>query len=297
MSFLKNRDNNNLKLDGKESSVSSELLGHEGSNLLDEEIYTELSFSPNWNILKEELYAFKFLNGECLPLKPNQISLSGIELRNNQLEKKLIVTTFIRSSLDVPINLPETKLVLLDDSNAVIARKQFDLSAVGEIPPRSSRPWTFEFEPKDLLKVDIPKEGWKLAFQLEHKHALDLDPSWDKILDKNAKKQLQDLVERMEVPKKGEVNFMGVQAQKKEDGALHITLLIRNGSEKNINLEQLPLQVEDATNEVVAKGSFKLDNLTVKANTSKPWTFIFPKEMATKENPDFSRWKAYAPQQ
>ena len=68
------------------------------------------------------------------------------------------------------------------------------------------------------------------------------------------------------------------------NGPLHTTLLIRNGSEKNMKLEQLPLIVEDASGEVIAKGGFQFDNLEVKANTSKPWTFIFPKELLLKED-------------
>ncbi len=178
----------------------------------------------------------------------------------------------------------------------VLARKSFDLGAIGELPARSSRPWVFEFGPKDMLKVDLPKSGWKLAFQLESKHRLELEPTWEKALDDHAKQQLEALVQKAGAPSKGEVNFMGVQAQKKDDGTLHVTILIRNGSEKNINLEQLPLHVEDATGEVVAKGGFKLDAFTVNANTSKPWTFIFPKEMVFQDNPDLSKWKAYAPQ-
>ena len=61
------------------------------------------------------------------------------------------------------------------------------------------------------------------------------------------------------------------------------------------NLNNLPLIVEDASGEVIAKGGFKLDQLEVKANTSKPWTFIFPKELLLKENIDLSKWKVYPP--
>ena len=78
---------------------------------------------------------------------------------------------------------------------------------------------------------------------------------------------------------------------------LHTTLLIRNGSEKNIKFEQLPLIVEDASGEVIAKGTFQFEKLEVKANTSKPWTFIFPKELILNEDIDLSKWKVYLPQQ
>lgn len=296
LSFFKKRDEK-PQLHGSESTVSSDDFGYEQEKAGrdDEQVQTELSFPPVWNISKEDMYSFQFLNGECAPLKPNQISLSGIELRQDE-SKNVSVTAFVRSSLDKPIKFEETTLVLLDQDGKVFGRKSFDLGAIGELPPRSSRPWVFEFNEKDLLRVDVPKTGWKLAFQLESKHRLDLEPTWEKALDDKAKQQLTDLVEKVGAPSKGEVNFLGVQAQQKEDGSLHVTLLIRNGSEKNINLEQLPLHVEDASGKVIAKGGFKLDEFAVKANTSKPWTFIFPKEMVLEENPDLSKWKAYAPQ-
>ena len=90
---------------------------------------------------------------------------------------------------------------------------------------------------------------------------------------------------------------MGIQAQIDENGSLHTTLLIRNGSEKNVKFEQLPLIVEDASGDSVAKGAFQFEELEVKANTSKPWTFIFPKELVLKEDMDLSKWKVYPPKQ
>ncbi|WP_017726084.1 accessory Sec system S-layer assembly protein [Halalkalibacterium ligniniphilum] len=297
LSFFKNRDENEkLELEGQDSSVSStDLLNEQSATSKNEEIHPELSFHPDWIVSKEDQYAFQFLNGECAPLKPNQVSLTGIEIQKDELKKELHVTAFIRNSLDKAISISETNLVLLDKDDKVVGRKEFDLKEVGEIPALSSRPWVFVFTEKDLFSKEVPNTGWKLAFLLEQKHKLELDSSWEKSLPEEQKDKLRQLVDQIEPPKKGEINFMGLQAQQKDE-QLHVILLIRNGSEKNINLEQLPLHVEDATGEVVAKGGFKLDNLTVRANTTKPWTFIFPKEMVTKENPDLSRWKAYTPQ-
>ena len=62
-----------------------------------------------------------------------------------------------------------------------------------------------------------------------------------------------------------------------------------------MKLEQLPLVVEDASGEVIAKGTFKLNQLEIKANTSKPWIFIFPKERLLKEEIDLSKWKVHPP--
>ena len=93
------------------------------------------------------------------------------------------------------------------------------------------------------------------------------------------------------------MNFTGLQAKLNEDGSLHASIFIRNGHDKAINLEQLPLEIADARGEIVAKGSFKLNPvLTVQPNTTKPWTFIFPAELVSAEGIDLSRWTARVPQ-
>lgn len=293
--FFKKKRKENLKLEGKESVFSSEDIIKDAVSSSEEEIHPELSFHPDWNLSEEDMYAFRFLNLECPPLKPNQLSLSGINMVRQ--EDGFSFNAFIRHSLNKTIKLGETKLVLLDENDKLLGRKTFDLSQVGEFPPNSSRPWAFLFTEKDLFTTDIPQEGWKIAFQLTSKHRLDLDKSWEKSLPEKEKQKLKEMVEKIDPPKEGEVNFLGLQAKYREDGGLQITMLIRNGSEKNVNIEQIPLQVEDAAGDIVAKGGFKLEKFEVKANTSKPWSFIFPAEMVTKSDADFSRWKAYPPQQ
>ena len=230
-------------------------------------------------------------------LKENQISLSGIEVKTE--DGKVFVKAFVRNSLPKAIRFQEpVPLLLLGPDGEHLARQEFDLSVLGELPAESSLPMIFVFEEKNVRVKEIPQTDWKLAFELKKPkgpHALDLEESWEKSLADTDKEKLEQLVKSITPPKAGEVNFMGIQARIDDEGSLHTTLLIRNGSEKNVKLEQLPLIVEDASGEVIAKGGFQFDNLEVKANTSKPWTFIFPKELLLKETIDLSKWKAYPP--
>ncbi len=92
------------------------------------------------------------------------------------------------------------------------------------------------------------------------------------------------------------MNFTGFQKQLKEDGSLAVGLFVRNGHAKEIKLEKLPLEIIDAQGQTVCQGTFNLPPLSVKANTSKPWTFTFPKENIKLTNPDLSRWTARIPQ-
>ncbi|BDG30576.1 accessory Sec system S-layer assembly protein [Parageobacillus thermoglucosidasius] len=274
---------------------ANELLENSETDSDEEEVKTELSFHPSWNVSVEERYYYQFLHNQQRPLKKNQISLSGIDLK--QVPRGYVVTAFVRNSLSRPVAFTPTPLLLLGPNNEVLARKVFDLSELGEIPPCCSRPWKFLFEQETLRTSELPLVDWKLAFELpkQKHHSLDLAESWEKSLAAEDKQKLQALVQSLQPPKPGEVNFMGLQAQQTEQGDLHVTLLIRNGSDKNIHIEQLALQVHDASGDIVASGAFSLDHFEVKANTSKPWTFIFPKSLVTKENPDLRSWKVSLP--
>lgn len=293
--------NKNDGKQGADSTIDSkELFGNEKGAEGDRIVKTALSLPPSEKLKPEDRYYFQFLNNELPPLKENQISLSGVELKVDNDSGKVFVTAFVRNSLAKGIRFEkDMPLLLLGPNDEMIARQHFDLTKLGELPAESSRPWYFVFEEKNVVIKEIPQTDWKLAFELKKEkgpHALDLEESWAKSLAEQDKEKLENLVKSMTPPKAGEVNFMGVQARVADDGGLHVTLLIRNGSDKNLTLQQLPLTVEDASGDVVAKGGFKLENLEVKANTSKPWTFIFPKELVLKEELDLSKWKAYPPQ-
>ncbi|MGX1982280.1 accessory Sec system S-layer assembly protein [Thermolongibacillus altinsuensis] len=285
------------KKQGEDSTVhASELLNEqsEQNEQSESEVKTELSLHPLMQVSVEQKYYYQFLNNELPPLKPNQISLSGIELKKEN--DRYVVTAFVRNSLEKAIRFEETTLLLIGPNGEMLGRKTFDLSELGELPPRSSRPWRFVFNESDMIAREVPTTGWKLAFELRKPHSLDLEESWEKSLAEADKEKLEQLVRTLKPPKPGEINFMGLQAALNAEGNLVVTMLIRNGSNKNIQIEQLPLVVEDASKEVVARGGFTL-NLEVKANTSKPWTFIFPKSLLLKENIDLSQWRAYPPQQ
>jgi len=295
-SFFKRNKKDDIEKQGDDSVISSKELIDEEGTVEEQEVYTELSLPPSLNIPQESQYVLRFLNNELPPLKPNQISLAGIELRPE--ENKLIVSAFVRNSLAKGIRLSETSLLLIGPNGEQLARKVFNLADLGEIPAKSSRPWHFVFDKSDLLSEKIPSQGWKLAFELKKPatHCLDLHETWEKAIPQEEKAKLEKMVEGLPALKQGEVNFLGLQAKENENGGLNITVLIRNGNTKNIQIHQLPLLVEDASGAVVAKGGFTLDNFEIKANTSKPWTFIFPKELVLIEKTDLSKWKVTIPE-
>lgn len=283
---------------GTDSTVESNALIHDASEINPiEEVSTALSLHPAWDVPKEQQYVFSFLSNELEPLKPNQISLSGIDIELDDSTEAWLVKAFLRTSLSTPITLNTAELVLIDQNEKVVAVKEFDLAELGELPATSARPWVFVFE-KPTLRGELPEKGWRLAFNVQSlvPHQIDLDPTWEEALSNEQKDGLNKIVDSLPKLHDREVNFSGFQAKVQPDGTLAISLFIRNGHSQQITLEQLPLEVLDATGKVVAQGSFAIDQLQVKANTSKPWTFLFPKEMVIVKNPDFSKWTVRVPQ-
>ena len=284
---------------GSDSTIDSEeILEGSAQSKATDEVETTLSLHPQWELSQEQEYVFRFLSNELEPLKPNQISLSGIDIDVEPANGNWLVKSFFRSSLEQSISVGSVELMLLDAEGKTLASQEFDLKELGDIPGKSARPWVFVFTKDNIFAEEPPAENWKLAFNVQSMvpHKLELEQAWEDGLTAEQKEALEKVVDNMPKLKPREVNFAGFQVKKQEDGGIAASIFIRNGHSKQINIEKLPLELVDATGEIVARGSFDLAPLSVKANTSKPWTFIYPKEMVQKEDPDFSRWTIRVPQ-
>ena len=285
---------------GKDSAVDSkEIVQGKTPLSTKSQVKTKLSFHPDWNVPQEQQYVFNFLANDLQPLKPNQLSLAAINIEEDQKSGAWNVKAFFRSSLSQPIELGDIELLLLDKEGKRIGAKTFNFKDLGVIPPNSARPWVFEFDRASLEAEEVPEEGWTIAFNLIslRGHQLDLDDTWKKQLPKEQQEKLAEIIKGLPKLGKKEVNFTGLQIHLKDDQSLHASIFIRNGNDKSINLEQLPLEIVDAAGKLVAKGSFKMDPvLTVQPNSTKQWTFIFPAELVDAEGADLSRWTARVPQ-
>ncbi|MGG3449191.1 accessory Sec system S-layer assembly protein [Domibacillus aminovorans] len=298
LSFFKRKEkpDTDLKNDGRENAISAGEITGDAAASSEEEVTTALSLHPSITVPKEQMYVLQFLNNELPALKRNQLSLSGIEWTKQSTG--LAVSAFVRNTVEKEISLEDVSLLLLNEKNELKARHTFQLNELGALPADSSRPWTFVFPSASVNEqVALGKENWLIAFDLmSRKHKLDLDPKWEESLPTSEKEKLEELVEKLGAPQKDELNFTGLNARFLEDGNLNISLLIRNGYERNVNIEKLPLKLIDAARDTVAEGQFNVGNLEVRANTTKPWTFIFPASLIKKEKPDLSKWSVHVTQ-
>lgn len=265
------------------------------------DIVTKLSIHPDWHIPQEQQYIFNFLANELKPLKPNQLSVATISAEEDAQTGDWHVRGFFRSSLPDAIDFEEIEIYLLDENEKLMASRRFNFKELGTIPPESARPWVFTFDEADKRNKEAKiSNDWRLAFNIVYLrgHELELDNAWKEQLSSAQQAELKEIVLNLPPLKEDEINLTGLQQQTAEDGNLHVTVLVRNGSYRGINLEQLPLEVYDVNSKRVASGSFTLNPpLTVSANATKPWTFVFPKELVDMTDADMTRWSARVAQQ
>lgn len=286
--FKKKEDTINVQDEIQKNDVTD----HENTTQADE-VLTELSLHPDLEISVQEKYIYHYYHGQLKSLKRNQISISAYQL--NKYEGYFVVHGFIRSTLEKPAKISDVTLLLLDENKAVLAKKDFNLEEIGELPPNSSRPWIFIFNHEDVIS-EIPDTGWQLAFEISKKQSLqqtplDLPNSWESSCTQEQKHFLKKLVDELPPIQQGELNIMGIEAVQSENRDLHVTLLFRNASQKDIQLQQLPLQIKNGYDELITEGLFNLEAFEIKANTAKPWRFIFPHTLLEDKNPDLSAWK------
>lgn len=262
-------------------------------------IKTELFLHPAVVVSQQEKYVYQFYHQLLPPLQPNQISINGYDMM--VFNDSVIIEGFIRNTLPSKIRFEEVILLVMDTKNEILARKVFDFNMLGELPPSSSIPWRFLFEPEDFL-IELSewvKNDWKLAFELKKQRpeneTLELETSWEERLSAEEKANLKKLVTSLPALKKEEVNLFGLKAEKSNEKSIALTLLIRNGTNKKIELSQLPLQLETGNGEIIASGVFQLEKFAVNSFSSKPWTFIFPETLVHTMPDDFSSWKVKVP--
>ena len=69
---------------GQDSAVDSSSVvkssGNANKKGANRDVATKLSFHPDWNVPQEQKYVFNFLANDLAPLKPNQLSLSAINI-------------------------------------------------------------------------------------------------------------------------------------------------------------------------------------------------------------------------
>lgn len=301
-SFFSEEERRQLRAKGGQSRIPAdelmEMLHKEG--YLGATVQPKLSIHPEWKLPEEDQYAFRFLNKEAPPLEANQIALFGVQ-KDQVSEKQVNYIALIRHSVNDTVSLKTVNVVLRDQHGAMMAKKSFDLSKAGKLPAKTSRPWIFTFDVKDIKgKGVFPDEGWTLEIQQKKKtypYLIDTEDLEDWMPEEKLEALRMAIQERPK-PVKGTVSMQNFEMNhNQKDQEMAVTLLIQNGNHHQLSLSKLPLAVYDHDKDKVAEAQFTFDPpIQLKPNSTKPWSFHFSSETMIKQRPDFRTWYTGKPE-
>lgn len=101
---------------------------------------------------------------------------------------------------------------------------------------------------------------------------------------------LNNFLLRLPPVMQGECTVAPFKSMISEDGALFIKVIIRNGSDNIIQINEMPLAVQDGKKQNVAVGIFHTEGLELQPYSAYLRTFVFRPEDILVEEPDMKRW-------
>lgn len=256
---------------------------------------TEIDFSTEWDIPAPEKYIFQYFHQQLDDLEANQLHIHGVKLYT--VDSGIVVTAIIRHSLPKKLRIDQVVLVVKDKEGKELAKKQFDMELFGELEACTARPWNFLFEMEDILVPydEIVNEmDFEMAFEYYEKVVKDfelhLDDNWKNGLNEDQQGYVYNLVASLEPIKENEISIVGFHFNESDD-AINIYIIIRNAFSDTLTIENLPIQLFDATDDMVCKLGFPIGQFEIASKQARPISLSFSKDVFMKENPDFSSWR------
>jgi SLAP domain-containing protein len=234
-------------------------------------------------IMNEELEQFE-------PIKENDINISTVYIYDDgeELEAKV----YFRNGFTSNVNFEDLPLVMVTSKGDILAKKNFDLREMGDIPPFGARPWKVYFHKSEVYMDKFLSNECKIIFDSKIK-AVNYANIELEMLDESMyelrtafEKFLNDLP-RIE---KGNLSISTFNIGLSNEGAIVVTLLIRNSSEKTVEIKELPIMLRDENNNMAASGQVNLNGFQISSMKARICTLVFDTGLNLNETTPIDKW-------
>lgn len=196
------------------------------------------------------------------PLEENQVNLATTYFLNNGSE--LEVGFFIRNTMKSALSLEVINLAIQSSKGNIIATLQCNLKEIGTMPSCTGTPYSLKFslnegaiynKDEEYKVIFVNGDGLKGFRSVETEiENMPIDISFEE------EEALISFAKTLATLKKDEVNISIFDIIKTDNGGIDITLLIRNGYNKNIELDRLPITIMNYNNYPICKHVFHDSN-------------------------------------
>ncbi|HEY8890463.1 MAG TPA: SLAP domain-containing protein [Clostridium sp.] len=228
------------------------------------------------------------------PMEEGQVSINGIY--TFEIENKIEVSVYLRNGLSKQINFDKVPLVIVNNNGDILAKQVMDMNDFGILPPFSARPYKVYFDKTSLFVDSISKDDWKIKFEKSISAINTVQVQFEGFpgdVHHELEGTFTKFLNELPLIKAGDVNIEVFKVLKCLNNSISIVFLIRNGCDKVVKLERLPIIVKDDSGEVVAKGIFNIENVNVNPHKAKIYDFTITEDYIVNKDFDISNCKVY----
>ena len=239
----------------------------------------------------------EFLNEELAqlpPLEDGQVSINGIYTFD--MGDKIEVNVYLRNGLTNQINFDKVPLVIVNKNGDILAKQTMHMQGFGILPSYSARAHKFYFDKENVFVDTIPMDDWKIQFENSVSAINTIKIEFEDMpenMDHDLKNNFIQFLDMLPYIKAGDVNVEVFKTEKRMDNSISIVVLIRNGCDKVINLEKLPILVEDLQGEIVASGIFETQNVNVNPHKAKIYELVITDDNIVNKDYDIDNCKVH----
>ena len=238
-------------------------------------------------LLREEVAA--------LPdLEDGQVSINGIYTFD--MGDKIEVSVYLRNGLSKQINFDKVPLTITNKKGDILAKQMMEMKDFGLLPPFSARPYKIYFDKINVFVDTIPMDDWSIQFEKSISAISTVNVEMEEMpenMDGDTKNKITKFLNNLPLIKAGDINIEVFETEKCIDNSISIVVLIRNACDKIINLEKLPITVEDLQGEIVAKGIFDTKNVNVNPHKARIYEFIITEDYIVNKDYDINNCKVF----
>lgn len=237
----------------------------------------------------------EFLNEELVklpPLEEGQVSINGIYTFD--MVDKVEVSVYLRNGLAKQINFDKVPLVIVNKKGDILAKQLMDMKEFGLLPPFSARPYKVYFDKVNVFVKTIPMDDWTIQFEESLTAINTVKVEFEDMpenMDRDLKSTFIKFLDKLPLIKAGDVNIEVFETTKCEDNSISVVFIVRNGCDKIIKLERLPVVIKDEQGEVVASGIFNIESAN--PHKAKIHELIIKEEYIIKKDYDINNCKVY----
>jgi SLAP domain-containing protein len=226
------------------------------------------------------------------PLKPGQINLNAVYAFD--MGDKLEVHAYVRNANSIAINFGKVQLKIINTKHEIIAKQIFQLSSIGDIPPFSVRPFKVFFDKSNVYTNDIKNEKWKLVFDsnfaIKNTVKIELENIQPVHLE-----ECKTFLKNLPNIDQGNISISLYKVNKRENDDLAISVLIRNATDKGLNISKLPINIKDIeNNQALISGVFNIEKIVVNPYKAQIINLVFKKHELP-ENVDVNKLAIFFP--